>query len=104
MADPNVEKKKIRHLKKLTGGEGIRIFADTATHAISAVVIVPREDTVIEALSIDNTALVLGAANADSDWNIASVTLKSTDILTCGEDSLFTSIKLTSGSVIVYND
>lgn len=92
------------YLKKLSGSSGYRIISDANVHAIRSQTIIPREDTVINVLELDGVD-VIATANADVDYNFASVTLLANiDIITAPIGSYFTSIDLTSGSVGVFTN
>ena len=92
----------LNYLDKLSGGQGLQIFSNTAAHTIEASTIVPREDTVISALEIDGED-VMAAENSDNVFNITGVTLKANfDLLVAPVGKKFTKLTLASGSVACY--
>lgn len=84
------------------GGGGYMVVSDQAVHNVRFTALIPREDTVLASLKLED-AEVLGTANANVPYNLASVDLKANiDIITAPAGKYFTSVDLTSGSVGLY--
>ena len=92
------------YLKKLSGGSGYRIFSDTISHTISADTIIPRENTVINVLELNDES-VLGHKNGNVVYNFTGVTLLANiDILVAPMGKKWTKVGCASGSVGVFDD
>lgn len=89
----------------MTGDGGCQLISDASAHgSLSCSHLIVQENTVISACTgVDNTA-TNAAQNFVTIWGVSGKTLKIGAFLSAPAGWTITSITLTSGSVIIYNN
>jgi hypothetical protein len=81
----------------MAGFTGCKVISNTSANTGRWKAFVVNSDAVVSAISFDGTSLL-------SELGLSGVTLKQGIFITLKEEQVITSITLTSGSIVLYNE
>lgn len=81
----------------MAGFTGCKVISNTSANTGRWKAFVVNSDAVVSAISFDGTSLL-------SELGLSGVTLKQGIFITVREEQVITSITLTSGSIVLYNE